>query len=256
MADYNSGLPVRTQADGTDERLHVKIVDKTNPTTQQATVDTDSNVHVEAHGDNPTGGDETMRMSELGHPAIDGVRHASDNTDPSNIGLIVCNRSGAPTDTDQVKRITGISSSDRHALDVALLDESGNPFDTLNPLPVSVESSGGVERQEFSPFTSVAASASVNHDITVTGGKTLHFFQSFSSASGKLGTVVRIETGVATGIFNDLAVGFNSTANPNIDIKFSNAVQVSAGFRVRITLTNRDNQSQNLYSTISGVEIP
>ena len=28
MADYDSGLPVRSEADGTDERVQVKIVDK------------------------------------------------------------------------------------------------------------------------------------------------------------------------------------------------------------------------------------
>ena len=46
MADYDSGLPIRSEADGTDERVQVKIVDKTNPDTQQATVDTDDNLKV------------------------------------------------------------------------------------------------------------------------------------------------------------------------------------------------------------------
>ena len=53
MSDYKSGLPVRSEADGTDERLQTKIVDATSPDTQQMEVDSDNNAHVEVHGNNP-----------------------------------------------------------------------------------------------------------------------------------------------------------------------------------------------------------
>ena len=47
MSDYNSSLPVRSEAD-VDERLQSKIVDFTNPA-QGAEVDADSRLHTKAH---------------------------------------------------------------------------------------------------------------------------------------------------------------------------------------------------------------
>ena len=44
MADYDSGLPIRSEVDGTDERVHVKIVDgTTDPAVNQTRVDSDNN---------------------------------------------------------------------------------------------------------------------------------------------------------------------------------------------------------------------
>ena len=47
MADVDSQLPVRSVQD-VDERLQTKIVDATNPGSQQMEVDTDSDAHVKA----------------------------------------------------------------------------------------------------------------------------------------------------------------------------------------------------------------
>jgi hypothetical protein len=66
---------------------------------------------------------------------------------------------------------------------------------------------------------------------------------------------VAIETGVATGVFVNRFVGFNSTANPNVLFPIVENIAVAAGVRVRIIRTNLDNQAQDLYSTISGHEI-
>ena len=64
---------------------------------------------------------------------------------------------------------------------------------------------------------------------------------------------VQIETGSATGVFITKAVAFNSTANPNIDITLSKYAAIPAGARVRVIRTNKDNQSQDVYSTIIGI---
>jgi hypothetical protein len=111
MTDYNSALPIRSQADGASERVHVKVVDPTNPDSQQAIVDTDNNFHVEIHGNNPSGGDETIRTSEVGHISIDGIRDGTNNTDPSNIGIISHERNATPDDTHQTVRLTGSKPS-------------------------------------------------------------------------------------------------------------------------------------------------
>ena len=64
---------------------------------------------------------------------------------------------------------------------------------------------------------------------------------------------VQIETGAATGIFNTVGVGFNSTADANINFTLAKYAAIPAGARVRVIRTNRDNQSQDVYSTIIGL---
>lgn len=133
---------------------------------------------------------------------------------------------------------------------------TGTAVSNANPLPVTVvDSTGGSSVNDYKDATSIAANASDNHDYTVTAGKTLSLRQITSSASGKAKMEVKVETGVATGVFTSYHVEFNSTSSPNMEWKLSDAISVAAGVRVRVTMTNRDNQSQDLYSTISGFEI-
>jgi len=257
MADQNTSLPVRTEADGLDERLHVKIVDGTTPA-QRATVDTDGNVHVESHGNDPTGTDRVVRTSELGATAVDGIYSVTNNTDPSNIGLIAANRAASPADADQIQRLTaktGTVDTTVHALDVSLHDENGNAFSATNPIAVTVvNSEGGISVNDYATSTAVAVGASVNHDYTVTALMTLSLTQIEASASGKMKVEIKIETGVATGSFTTKWVQFNSTSTPNTSLHIDDTISVAAGVRVRIVLTNKDNQAQDLYSTISGRE--
>ena len=57
------------------------------------------------------------------------------------------------------------------------------------------------------------------------------------------------------GIFTTKLVQFNSTATPNMSIAISSPISVAAGVRVRVIRTNKDNQAQDLYSTILGQEV-
>lgn len=253
MADQNTALPVRTQADGTDERLHVKIVDGTTPA-NRAAVDTDLNVHVEVHGNDPAATDRVVRLSELGAVTPDGVYDAADNTKPGNVGLIVHSRDATPGDADQVLRQTGVQDSDVIAADIALHDEDGVAFSSSNPLPVIISDSSGTEINNYATAAAVAAGATSNHDYTVTALMTLFLSQIWASASGKIKIQVQIETGVATGVFVNRFVGFNSTANPCIEVPIRENIEVLAGVRVRVARTNLDNQAQDVYSTISGHE--
>lgn len=257
MADYDSGLPVRSESDGVDERLHMKIVDGTSPAVNQMTVDSDKNAHIEVHGNNPAGVDEVLRLSEIGALTPDGVYHATDNTKPGNLGLIAAERQVAPGDADQTHRVTaktGTVDTTVHALDVSIHDENGNAWSSSNPLPVTSVDSEGTEVNDYNTAT-VAAGATSNHDYTVTTAKTLKFSQVWAAASGKLKIEVQIETGVISGIFTTKFVGFNSTANPNIELPIIENITVAAGVRVRVIRTNNDNQSMDVYTTISGHEI-
>jgi hypothetical protein len=255
MADYNSGLPVRSEADGTDERLHVKVVDGTTPS-RRMTVDADLNAHVEMHGNDPAGTDRVVRTSEAGALTPDGVYNATTNTKPGNSGMIAHTRSASPGDSTQNKRVTSVTGSgNREALDVAITDENGAPFTESNPLPVTFVDSEGNEINNYNTSASLAALGSSNHDYTVTVAKTLKLSQIWAAGSGKLKVEVQIETGAATGVFNTVFVGFNSTSMPNIKVPVNENVTVAAGVRVRVIRTNRDLQPQDVYSTISGHEI-
>lgn len=258
MADQNTGLPIRTQADGTDERVHVKIVDGTNsPAVNQTEVDADNNLHVEIHGNDPGGVDRVVRTSEQGALTPDGIYDVANNTVPGNTGLIASTRDVAPADTTQTERLTSIQNGagDVRALDISLHDEAGEAFTATNPLPVTLVDSEGTEVNNYLTSAAVAAAATANHDYTVTAATTLKLSQVWAAASGKMKIVISIETGVATGVFTPRFAGFNSTANPNIEVPIGENISVAAGVRVRVARTNLDNQAQDLYSTISGHEI-
>lgn len=258
MSDYKSGLPVRTEADGTDERLQTKIVDSQNPDTQQMVVDSDGNAHIEVHGNKPTtGSDVALQLSEEGRPNPRGDYEATDNTKPASSALIAHERNASKSETHQNKRISAIDSSvnsDVTALDVAIRDESGNPYTQNNPLPVSLEESEGVEVAEPDQSVGIASDASANHNYTVTATKTLVIDSVWCTASGRARFELQIENGVGLGTFATVAWAFNSTANPNVDLVVRKRKTVAAGIIVRVVKTNRDNQPQDLYTTLYGVE--
>lgn len=253
MSDYASGLPIRTEADGADERLHAKIVDGTTPS-QRATVDVDGNVHIEVHGNNPGGSDEVLLLSELGAVVPDGVYHATNNSNPGNVGVVVHTRGATPADADQIIRATGISTSTVHAMDIALHDEDGVPFSEANPLPVYQSPSPGDPIHNYDTSSAIAANASDNHDYIVSASRTLYLTEIWAAASGKLKIELREETSAGSGVFNSIAVGFNSTSNPNISLRFAVPLEVETGKILRIVRTNLDNQAQDVYSTIVGSE--
>ena len=259
MSDQDTSLPVRSEADGTDERLQTKIVDSTNPDSQQVEVDTDKNLHVEVHGDDPAGGDETLRLSELGAVNGDGDYDATTNTKPASGGLIAHDRAAAPAETEQNVRLTGVAGEDdTHCLDVAIRDESGAAFDADNPMPVSFEENEGDEIHDFKAASSVAKDAEDDHIFSVADGKTLLLFGVHIRASGKMKAELIIGDGAATEVFVSKDVSFNSTAKPDGDMDFYRVPIKIVGTvnttTIKLTLTNKDKQAQDLYSTLIGIE--
>jgi len=231
----------------------VKVVDGATPA-QRMTVDTDLNAHVEAHGNDPGGTDRVLRLSELGAVTPDGVYDAVNNTKPGNLGLIVATRNATPGDAQQGIRQTGIHNGTVDAADVAIFDSTGAPFSMTNPLPVTNIENTGSKVDDYKNATAIAAAATDNHDYTVTALKTLQLTQIEATASGKARILVQIETGVATGIFTTKFSQFNSTATPNMTIELQEHIAVAAGVRVRVAMMNRDNQAEDLNSTICGHE--
>lgn len=248
--DTNGALPVRTEAD-VDQRLQIKIVDKTT-VTQQAIVDTDSNLHIENHGNDPAGVDRVQRMSEQGHAAVDGVYNGTTNTDPSQVGLIAHNRAATPADSDQTQRVTAVTQGTVRALDIALHDGSGADFTYANPLPVYLAEDPGLEIQDYNETaTSVAVAGNDTHVYAVPVGKVLKLDQILCSCAVRAKFVIEISQDGTT--YSTVATRWNSAADPQADTDLRRIVSVPAGGKVRVTRYNRDLTASAMYSTIVGV---
>lgn len=261
MADFDSSLPVRSEADGTDERLHVKIVDESTPS-QMATVDTDKNLHVEIHGHKPDDAtDIVMKLSEKGEPNPNGYYDVSNNSDPASIGLIGHDRQASPADTYQILRLTAIGGeSDSVCLDIALHDEVGNYYDEDNPLPVTVTESEGVEVHDYDTAAAIAKDATDDHTYSVADGDVFLLYGVLGNASGKMKIELQIGDGDVAELFDSKCVRFNSTASTEADIDFLNKpIKITGTVNtttIKIIRTNLDNQAQDLYTTIIGVTKP
>lgn len=123
-----------------------------------------------------------------------------------------------------------------------------NTDGSINVVPLE---DNGTETVDYNTAAALAGGATSNHDLVFASASKL--FQVYASASGKLKIEVQVETGAATGTFNTVMVAFNSTATPNIDATLSKYALIPAGARVRVIRTNKDNQAQDVYSTIVGI---
>lgn len=251
--DYNSSLPVRSEADGVDARVQVKVVDKTNPTTQQMTVDTDSNAHVEMHGNDPAGVDRVAKMGQDGSLTTNGIYDGTTNTEPGTVGLTAQERNATAAHARQNQRPTakrGTVDTDQVSLDVALHDENGNKYTTANPLPVvlSNEEVGTAVHAYLESVATVAPGATENLDYTV-AGSTFTLKNILASASGRI--KVEILVGAAAGPTRRYVL-FNSTAFLNVEKACPANSLVAIGDIVRVSITNMDKQAFTVYASVEG----
>ena len=89
-------------------------------------------------------------------------------------------------------------------------------------------------------------------DYTVTAGKTLKLKTVHGSASGKCKVEVKVGP---TGSEVTQAVYFLGTADGGDQVQFSSPIEVSAGDKVLVLMTNRDTANQDLYAFINGEEV-
>lgn len=144
-----------------------------------------------------------------------------------------------------------VSATDLDIRDLTHVSDSVKIGDGTDLLAVNTDGSINVKILDGSPGTdtndystaTVAGAATSNHDYTSTGN--FNLTQIEASASGKLKIEVLVN---AVTKF----VCFNSTATPNISIKLDQPIIATTGQVVRVIRTNRDNQSQDVYSTIIG----
>lgn len=121
-----------------------------------------------------------------------------------------------------------------------------------NPVPVTITgATTGTEVLDFKQATSVAANASDTHTYTITATKTLTLQHIQAAASGKIKVEIKLGT---IGAEVTKVILFNSTANPVVDYVFAAPQNLPDTEDVKVIITNLDNQSQNVYSTIEGYE--
>ena len=115
-----------------------------------------------------------------------------------------------------------------------------------NPVPVSLTtSSPGLAVQDYHTSVALAAASSVTFTYTVAASHTFNLERVWASASGKIKVVVQ---NGATNIYT----GFNSTANPNIDITVMSPPTIAAAGTVNVIITNDDLLAMDVYCTIEG----
>lgn len=106
------------------------------------------------------------------------------------------------------------------------------------------------EIHDYNTAAAVAAGGTSNHDYTVTAGKTLLLRKILVAASGKFKAEIQNPVGTTK------AVQFGTGASgANIELEFNPPIECAATTVVRVIRTNKDNQSQDLYSTIIGQEV-
>ena len=164
----------------------------------------------------------------------------------------------ATTDSQRL----AIDSSGNAQVDIGAVSVTAVPVSAdsnanseTNPIYVQVVTTGvsASEIHDYDTASAIAADATDNHDYTVAG--TTFLLKSVivsASSAGKW----EIQTGPVASLTTD-AVVFTTEAKPTEQVVFDPPIEVPATSTgtVRIIRTNRDNQAQDLYSTIIGNDV-
>jgi hypothetical protein len=252
--DFDGAAPIRSNADGLDERVLVKIQDGANPGAAGSTVKvSEEKVHNRPHNKDSDGTDREVLVSQEGHSLTNGDYDGTLNKRPSSQGLIVSDRDASPSESTMNKRPTAVvGESDSVCLDISLKDHLGNAYDEDNPLATYLAESPAEEVDDYDD-ADTAVDATSNHDYVVTALKDLKSIEVPCSSSGDAKFELLLETAVASGVYITVATSF--TSKHKQDAKLTYKKKVAAGITVRIAKRNDDNKLQALYSQIQGLEI-
>lgn len=183
-------------------------------------------------------GAQTLRVAaELGN-ATGALDYGNGATDAQT--LRVAANQGAPNTTANAWPIS--------------ITSGGTANSPTNPIFVSQSDIPGTAIDNYTDSAAVAKGATATIDYTVSAGKTFYTKQHYASSSGTIKLQVEYETAAGSGTFNTFWVGFNSAANPQITIPVPTSKSQVTGARIRYIVTNRDNASMDIYTTLSGIE--
>jgi hypothetical protein len=251
MGDFNSSLPVRTQTNGD---VVSKLCDGTTNTQILAIT---SAGRIGTHIRDPTTDSQVMEVLAAKNACVS-VRDGANLMDVDGAGRTGTHIHDATTDAQTLKvdaagRImTTLFSGDSAAWNMGQqeMDDS---------MPVVIASDQSVLNVNVVSSTS-ANPIHLQDDDVVTAGDDVDILTYTATAAFKLELVQGSASGkakfeVLTGTIGSevlQAVGFNSTANPNVELNFPNELVVADGDNVLVHATNRDNQDQTIYAYING----
>jgi len=168
---------------------------------------------------------------------------------------------GDLTEKVQVRIIDGTTDAQMATVDTdgdvhvkaKIRDDAGAAFGTPgNPIAVTVGAdAAGDGIVDYATAAAIAKNASTTHTYAISAAKTGKALKISVSGSGKLKAELKYgpaSTTVSKG------VKFNSTANPNIEFDIKAEVLLAATDQLEVVVTNRDNQAQDIYSTIEVLE--
>lgn len=255
MSDFNSSLPIRTESNGD---AAIKIVDGAIPS-QELTVNADGSLNITDNGASITvdAVDLDIRDLDSAQDSVEVLQATHDNLN-ANANIQVGDAdvaNGNPVPVSDAGGSLTVDAIDLDIRDLTHVSDSVKVGDGTDLLAVNADGSinvvvvseqDGTEVVDYQTTVAVAGGGSTNHDYTVPGGVTFYGEEIWASASGKIKVSVLVNAA-------PIYVAFNSTANPNIRIPLEHLVKAAATQVVRITITNLDNQSQDVYSTLLGV---
>lgn len=277
MSDANTSLPIRTQTNGD---VAVKIVDGTT-VSQALSVDASGRITTKLDDGN---GNIITSQSNGAQRALDvGIDVAGVQIDPRSIraltsaDVVTSNQGTAntisnawpvkPTDgtnsqaylsTGEAKvSVTQPLPAGSNLIGQINIDIGGSLVSSTNPVPVVLSAGvSGTVVNNYNTAASIAAAGTSNHTYTITTSKSFQGKKIHAAGSGKIKAEIQISPDGTT--FSTIFVAFNSTSTPNIDIDMDQILFLEAagtGAAIRIIRTNLDILAQDVYSTISGVEV-
>lgn len=231
MADYNSSLPIRTEANAD---VVATLCDATT-TTQKLAITANGNIGNVIH--DATTNSSTLAINTAGR--LGGVIHDG-TTDSQVLGITA---SGSAKIDINEQTLTAVKVSANSTANSA-----------VNPIYVSFTES--VSSGEVCDYDTQSGAPNVvkTHTYTVTAAKTLLLRQIIASSSGKMKVEIQTDQG-ATPTATTIAVGFTSTSDNNLNYTFAKPIEVGATLNVTVLKTNLDKATTDLYSTIIGEEV-
>lgn len=286
MSDVNSSLPIRTQDPGD---AIVKIADATTPA-QQLKVEADGSININgsvilAPGAEVkiTDGTDDLAINADGslnavvtatNLDIRDLAFATDKVDVSGSSVTVSgsvsvtatnldirdlafatdkvDASGSSVSVSNFPAVQPVSATNLDIRDLSAAQDNVRISDGTDSLEVNsdgsinvkiIDGTPGTPVNDYNTAASVAGGATSSHTYTSTGD--FYLTQIEATGSGKMKIEVQVN-GVTR------FVQFNATSDPNMQILLSQPPLVTSGQTVVVIRTNRENQSQDVYSTISG----
>lgn len=170
-----------------------------------------------------------------------------------NIQEVNASDEGLVHDQDAIDAVDAVTTALTDESQVTqIVDDNGDKIEVNDDGSINVnvvDTQVGDQKHIFDTTPSIAPNTPTDViDYTVTALKTFLLKEAFATASGK----IKVEVECAGAI---VAVGFNSTSNPNVVFNFPSPVEVVAGDVIKVIVTNKDNSSSDLYAFINGTEV-